>query len=308
MAVTIAQLDYGNRTPSEFIAATIISSGVHKHYSLYDGVKDKQQIPVFAGSLTWGNDMCVFDPQSVASIDEKEFVTKNYKWAFKNCKTALQRSYRSLMMKKGMNNAETMDSDFKDWVFDYFSELAGQHVGKLAHDELATQITADANVNKVAGAAGAAAKIIDPATVLAELQIVFSAMTKEMYLTNFAVNGVIKDQGVTLAFVLPYEVYQAAHVALSTTMTHKERIDIEAGVLPLKFLGIPLFVDPEMAATRVILAPLDNFITVVDDIADVKAIQTKYMEELSSDYLWGQFTIGFGYKKSELIVEYTATA
>lgn len=308
MAVTIASLDYGNRTPSEFIAATIVSAGVHQHYSLYDGVKDKQQIPVFAGTLTWGTDLCVFDPQSVASIDEKEFVTKNYKWAFKNCKTALQRSYRSLMLKKGQNNSETMDSDFKDWVFDYFSGLAGQKIATLAHDELAVQITADANVNKVTGAAGSVAALVAPATVLAQLQLVFLAMTEEMYLTNFSHNGVVKDQSISLSFILPFEVYQAAHIALTNNMTFNERAQIEAGLLPLKYMGIPIYLDPNQAASRVLLAPLDNFVTVVDDIADVKAIQTKYMEELSSDYLWGQFTIGFGYKKSELIVQYTGAA
>lgn len=304
MAVTIADLEYGNRTQSEFIAATIISSGIHKHYSLYDGVKDKQQIPVFSGSLTWGTDLCVFDPQSVASIDEKEFTANNYKWAFKNCKTALQRSYRSLMLKQGANNAETMDSQFKDWVFDTFSELAGQKIGKLAHDEIKTQILADANVNKVAGAAGSAAAMIDASSVLAQLQIIFKSMTKEMYMTAFDENGVIKDQSISLAYVLPFEVYQAAHIALTNNMTFNERAQIEAGKLPLKYMGIPIYLDPEMAADRVLLAPLDNFVTVVDDIADVRAIQTKYIEELSSDYLWGQFTIGFGYKKSELIVEY----
>lgn len=308
MAVTIAALDYGNRTPSEFIAQTIIGAGVHQHFSLYDGVKDKQQIPVFAGSLTWGTDLCTFDPQSVASIDEKEFVTKNYKWAFKNCKTALQRSYRGLMLKQGQNNSETMDSDFKDWVFDYFSKLASQHVASLASSELATQITADANVNKTTGAAGSNAALIDDATVLAQLQLVFKLMTEEMYLSNFQVNGVTKDQSVSLAFVLPYEVYQAAHIALTNNMTFNERAQIEAGSLPLKYMGIPIYLDVNQAANRVILAPLDNFVVVVDDIADVKAIQMKYMEELSSDYLWGQFTIGFGYKKSELIVEYTGAA
>jgi hypothetical protein len=308
MAVTIASLEYGNRTESEFIAATILEAGVHKNYSLFDGVKDKQQIPVFAGALTWGTDMCVFDPQSVVSIDEKEFVTLNYKWAFKNCKTALQRSYRSMKLKQGQNNEETMDSDFKDWVFDYFAKLAGQKIGALAHDELATQITADANVNKVAGAAGSAAKLVDPVNVLSELQIIFKAMTEEMYLSNFNVNGVVRDQDVSLAYVLPFEVYQAAHIALTNNMTFNERAQIEAGALPLKYMGIPIMLDINQAADRVILAPLDNFVTVVDDIADVKAIQTKYIEELSSDYLWGQFTIGFGYKKSELIVEYIGQA
>lgn len=304
MAVTIASLDYGNRTPSEFIAATIVSAGVHQHFSLFDGVKDKQQIPVFSGTLTWGTDLCVFDPQSVASIDEKEFVTKNYKWAFKNCKTALQRSYRSLMLTQGSNNTETMDSDFKDWIFDYFAGLAGQKIGSLAHDELALQITADANVNKTNGAAGSAADLVAPATVLAQLQLVFKLMTKEMYLTNFTHNGVAKNKSINLAFILPYEVYQAAHVALTNNMAFNERAQIEAGTLPLKYMGIPIYLDPNQDAKRVLLAPLDNFVTVVDDISDVKAIQTKYMDELSSDYLWGQFTIGFGYKKSELIVEY----
>ena len=308
MAVTIADLDYGNRTPSEFIAATIVEAGVHQYFSLYDGVKDKQQIPVFAGTLTWGTDLCVFDPQSVASIDEKEFVTKNYKWAFKNCKTALQRSYRSLMLKQGQNNSETMDSDFKDWMFDYFAGLAGQKIGALAHDELATQITADANVNKVTGAAGSIAALVAPATVLAQLQLVFLEMTEEMYLTNFSHNGVAKDQSISLAFILPFEVYQAAHIALTNNMTFNERAQIEAGALPLRYMGISIYLDPNQVATRVLLAPLDNFVTVVDDIADVKAIQTKYMEELSSDYIWGQFTIGFGYKKSELIVQYTGAA
>ena len=308
MAVTIADLEYGNRTESEFIAQTIISSGIQEHFSLFDGVKDKQQIPVFAGSLSWGTDLCVFDPQSVVSIDEKEFVTKNYKWAFKNCKTALQRSYRSLMLKQGQNNSETMDSDFKDWVFDYFSKLAAKHIGTLAYSELAAQITADANVNKVNGAAGSAAKLIDPSDVLAELQIVFKNMTEEMYLSNFSVNGVMRDQNVSLAYVLPFEVYQAAHIALTNNMTFNERAQIEAGALPLKYMGIPIMLDVNQAATEVILAPLDNFVTVVDDIADVKAIQTKYIEEISSDYFWGQFTIGFGYKKSELIVRYTGQA
>ena len=187
-------------------------------------------------------------------------------------------------------------------------KLASKHIGTLAHTEITTQIAADANVNKTTGAAGSAALLVAPATVLAELQEVFKLMTEEMYLSNFNVNGVSTDQSIGLAFVLPYEVYQAAHIALTNNMTFNERAQIEAGDLPLKYMGIPIYLDVNQIATRVVLAPLDNFVTVVDDIADVKAIQTKYIEELSSDYFWGQFTIGFGYKKSELIVEYTAAA
>jgi len=132
--------------------------------------------------------------------------------------------------------------------------------------------------------------------------------TEEMYLSHFSANGVVRDQSENLAFVLPYEMYHAAHSALSTIDSDNKRANLETGHQPLKYMGIPIYLDVNMAADRAILAPLNNFVTVVDDIADVKAIQTKYMEELSSDYLWGQFTIGFGYKKSDLIVEYTGAA
>ncbi len=308
MAVTIAALDYGNRTPSEFIAQTIISSGLPSKFSLYDGVKDKQQIPVFDGSLTWGTDMCVFDPQSVVSIDEKEFTASNYKWAFKNCKTALQQSYRSMMMKKGANNAETMDEQFKDWVFDYFSKLASAKIGALAEDAISTEIASDANVNKEVGAAGTLGLATDPDTVLAQLADVFNAITREMYLSHFSARGAILDNSENLAFELPFDVYHAAHIALTQKMSWSDRADLEAGRVPLSYMGINIYMNPEQAATTIRVAPLNNYVTVVDDLADVEAIQAKYIEELSSDYMWGQFTIGFGYKKSELIVDYTLTA
>jgi len=308
MAVTIADLDYGNRTPSEFIAQTIIASGLPSKFSLYDGVKDKQQIPVFDGSLTWGTDFCTFDPQSVVSIDEKEFTASNYKWAFKNCKTALQQSYRSLMMKKGSNNAETMDEQFKDWVFDYFSKLASAKIGSLAEIAIAAEVAGDANVNKTVGAAGTVGLAEDPDTVLDQLAVVFNLITQEMYLSHFSVRGTVLDASENLSFELPYAVYQAAHIALTQKMSWSDRADVEAGRLPLSYMGINIYMNPEQAATTIRVAPLNNYVTVVDDIADVEAIQTKYIEELSSDYMWGQFTIGFGYKKSELIVDYTLTA
>ena len=305
MAVTIADLDYGNRTPSEFIAATIIASGVHNNYSVYDGVKDKQQIPIFDGSLVFGNDLCTFDPQSVATIDEKEFVTENYKWAFKNCKTALQRSYRSLMLKKGANNAETMDSQFKDWMFDYFAKLAGKEVGKLATAAILAEIATDASVIKDTSAD--LADSADATTVLPVLATIFQSITEEMYQAHFNPNGVIVDQAVGLSMILPWEIYRAAHVALSTGLTNTMRAEIEAGAKPLRYMGIDLYLDPELPANKVLVAPLDNFVIVVDDMADIDAIQVKYIEELSSDYIWGQFTIGFGYKKSDMILEYTLT-
>lgn len=306
MAVTIADLEYGNRTPSEFISQAIIDSGIVSQFSLYDGVKDKQQIPIFAGSLTWGTDVCEFNPLSVASIDEKEFTATNYKWAFKNCKTALQQSYRGMMLKKGMNNAETMDSQFKDWVFEYFAKLSGQYINTLAWTNIMTEIGTDASVNK--GTSVDLVASVDPAQVLGILQKIWMEVTEEMYIAHYNPQGTTIDQAPGLSFILPFEIYQAAHVAITQEMSWSDREDLEAGRKILSYMGVPVYLEPNLAADKVLIAPLDNFVTVVDDIADIRAIQTKYIEELSSDYLWGQMCIGHGYKKSELIVEYTLTS
>lgn len=303
---TLATLDWANRLPEEFLQSVLLQSGVHKNYSIYDGVKSKMQIPIFSGQLTFGNDFCTFDPQSQVDITEKEFSTTNYKWAFKNCKTALQTTYKSLLLRKGANNDETIDAQFMDWIMTYFADLAGKKVGEVATAEIKTEIAADASVNKISGAAGSLQDSKDATKVLGVLKNIFSGITKEMYLSHFQVNGVTSSAaGEGLAFILPWEMYQAAHIALSTNLSFQERQEIEAGKLPLKYLGIPLIVNPDAADTDVIVSPLDNFVTVVDDIADVRAIQKKYIEELSSDYIWGQFTIGFSYKVSEKILAYT---
>ena len=84
--------------------------------------------------------------QSSASIDEKEMTVSTYKWAFLNCKNVLESTYRSVLLKQGQHNEETMDAQFKDWVFDYFAKLSAQKALELAATTLATEMGADATV------------------------------------------------------------------------------------------------------------------------------------------------------------------
>ena len=309
----INSLEYGVRQPGDFITEMIVSSGVHSRYSVYDGVKHKQNIPIFGATLAFGNDFCVFDPQSTASVTEKEVTVKNYKWAFKNCKTALQQSYRALMMRKGANNEESMDSEFKDWVLMHFAELAGKHVGAVATQEIFAEIASDAAVNKEAGAAGSVADSKDPLKVLAVLAAAWNKLPKNMYTANFGLPGTVvenedKPMASNLVMFLPWEVFKAAHVALASTMSLQTRADIESGRIPLQYMGVELLVNPEQSADKIVIANPANFLTMVDEIADVRAIQSKWMPELSSDYLWGQFTIGFSYRVSAEILEVTLAA
>jgi len=306
----IDSLEYGVRQPGDFITEMIVSSGVHSRYSVYDEVKHKQNIPIFGATLAFGTDFCTFDPQSTVSITEKEVTVKNYKWAFKNCKTALQQSYRALAMKKGANNEETMDNEFKDWVLMHFAELAGKHVGSVATTEIFAEIAGDAAVNKANGAAGSLQASKTKAGVLEVLEAAWSALPKNMYLANFGVKDAVvenedKPMKSNLAFFLPWEVYKAAHIALASTMSLQTRQDIESGKIPLQYMGIELLVNPEQAEDKILIANPANFLTLVDDLSDVRAIQSKWVPELSSDYIWGQFTIGFSYRVSAEILEFT---
>ena len=144
--VSIASLDWGNRTPDKFIDTAVKNADVLNLFTLIDGVKNKVQVPVFTGSLSWGNELCVFDPQSTAGIDEKEMTVTNWKWSFQNCKEALQTSYRSKLLKQGANTEETMDAGFGEWVYDYFAKLSSLKVVELAASEIVTEILADGNV------------------------------------------------------------------------------------------------------------------------------------------------------------------
>ena len=97
MPVTIANLPWGNRTPDLFIDAMVKSAKVLERFRLVDNVKSKANVPIFSAALTFGSDLCVFDPQSTAAINEKEMTVDTYKWAFLNCKNACANPLPSLL-------------------------------------------------------------------------------------------------------------------------------------------------------------------------------------------------------------------
>tara|TARA_R110002050_G_scaffold73689_3_gene158451 strand:+ start:5941 stop:6837 length:897 start_codon:yes stop_codon:yes gene_type:complete len=292
MSLSISNLPYGDRRPDTFIDTMVKSAGVLNRFRLVDGVKNKVNVPIFDAALTFGTDICAWDPQSTATIGEKEMSVDTYKWSFLNCKDALESSYRGLMLKKGQHNAETMDAEFKDWVFDYFAKLSAQKALELAATKLVTELDADANIIALDTNVATIAK----ANVLGLLEASYEAMSATMLSAIFG----DADRAYRPAFFMGTAAYQAYQLAIADKFTMTPQGLIE-GSIP-QYLGMEIIHFASMAANEVIVSAPDNIVMLTDDYNDVKAIDMKYEAELSSDKVWGQFKIGFSYLKSEEIV------
>jgi len=292
MSVSISNLPYGDRSRDLFIDTMIKSAGVLDRFRLVDGVKNKVNIPIFDAALTFGSDLCAWDPQSTATIGEKEMSVDTYKWSFLNCKSALETSYRGLMLKKGQHNAETMDAEFKDWVFDYFAKLSAQKALELAATELAAELTADADVidydTNVA--------TIDKSNILAVLEGAYGAMSNVMLAAIFG----DADRQYRPAFFMGTAAYQAYQLAIADKYTTTPE-GIINGNIP-SYLGMEIIHMPSWAANQVLVSAPDNLVMLTDEYNDVRAIDMKYEAELSSDKVWGQFKLGFSYLKGSEIV------
>lgn len=291
MSVTISNLPYGDRRPNLFIDSMVKSAAVLNRFRLVDGVKNKVNVPIFDASLQFGNDLCVFDPQSTASVGEKEMTVETYKWSFLNCKNALETSYRGLLLKKGQHNPETMDAEFKDWVFDYFAKKSAEHALRLAATELATEMLADADVidNVIVGG-------ITPLNVLDHMEAAYAAMSDVMLA---AVYG-DADRDFKPAFFLGTEAMQAYQIAIAEKYTTTPQGIVE-GSIP-SYYGMEVVHFASLPAGEFIVAAPQNLVMLTDDYNDVRAIDMKYEAELSSDKIWGQFKLGFSYLKGEEIV------
>jgi hypothetical protein len=210
-------------------------------------------------------------------------------------------------MKKGANNAETMDSQFKDWLYDHFSFLSGKHVGEVAATKIQAEVDADGGVTKVYGYVGSLEDSQKFDKVHGIMNGIYKNLPIDMYIAHVKAKGAEQNKEVgKLVMQLPARM----HLAYTQSFSWN-RLSDAAGVESMKngntpdsFMGIDIVLNPNLADERVRVGALNNFVTVVDDLADVKGIQAKYYEELSSDYLWGQFSIGFSYKISEEIYEY----
>jgi hypothetical protein len=292
MSIVISNLPYGDRRPDLFIDTMVKSAAVLNRFRLVDGVKAKVNVPIFDATLSFGSDLCVFDGNSDATIGEKEMTVTTYKWSFLNCKSALETSYRGLLLKKGQNNPETMDAEFKDWVFDYFAKLSAQKALELAASKLVTELNADASI--IALDTNVAA--ISKTNILGVLEASYGAMSDVMLSAIFG----DADRAYRPAFFMGTAAYQSYQLAIADKFTTTPQGIIE-GAIP-QYLGMEIIHFPSMAANEVLVSAPDNIVMLTDDYNDVKAIDMKYEAELSSDKVWGQFKLGFSYLKAEEIV------
>jgi hypothetical protein len=291
MSVSISNLPYGDRSRNLFIDSMVKSAAVLNRFRLVDGVKAKVNVPIFDAALTFGSDICAWDPQSSASIGEKEMTVSDYKWSFLNCKNALEDSYRGLLLKKGQHNPETMDAEFKDWVFDYFAKLSSQKALELAATELTTEMAADAAVIDSVIVGG-----ISATTVLNEMEAAYGLMSDTMLA---AVYG-DADRDFKPAFFLGTTAMQAYQIAIAEKYTTTPQGIVEGNIPP--YYGMEVVHFPSLPAGEFIVSAPQNLVMLTDDYNDVRAIDMKYEAELSSDKIWGQFKLGFSYLKGEEIV------
>ena len=291
MSVNISNLPYGDRSRNLFIDSMVKSAAVLNRFRLVDGVKAKVNVPIFDAALTFGSDICAWDPQSTATIGEKEMTVDTYKWSFLNCKNALEDSYRGLMLKKGQHNPETMDAEFKDWVFDYFAKLSAQKALELAATELTAEMAADVDVidSVITGA-------LDSTTILAEMEAAYASMSAVMLA---AVYG-DADRDFKPTFFLGTAAMQAYQIAIAEKYTTTPQGIVEGGIPG--FYGMEVVHFSSLPAGQFIVSAPQNLVMLTDDYNDVKAIDMKYEAELSSDKIWGQFKLGFSYLKGEEIV------
>ena len=298
MSLTISSLPYGDRRPNLFIDTMVKSAAVLNRFRLIDGVKAKVNVPIFDASLTFGNDLCVFDAGSSASVGEKEMTVETYKWSFQNCKEALESSYRGLLLKKGQHNPETMDAEFKDWVFDYFAKLAAQQALNLAGSELTTEMGADAAVNLVDkwDTVGNVATVITEENILDLLQECYQDMSDVMMA---AVYG-DADRDFKPAIFLGTAAMQAYQIAIAGLHTTTPQ-GVVSGAIP-SYYGMEVVHFSSLPANEIVVSAPQNIVMLTDDYNDVRAIDMKFEAEISSDKIWGQFKLGFSYLKGEEIV------
>jgi len=291
MSISISSLPYGDRRPDLFIDAMVKSAAVLNRFRLIDGVKAKVNVPIFDASLTFGNDLCVFDSQSTASVGEKEMTVETYKWAFLNCKDALESSYRGLLLKQGQHNPETMDAEFKDWVFDYFAKLSAQKALELAGTEITTELAADADVLDYDTNA-----TISSSNILSLMEGAYGTMSDVMLA---AVYG-DADRDFKPAYFLGTAAMQAYQIAIAGLYTTTPQGVVEGGIP--NYYGMEVIHMASLPADEFVISAPQNIVMLTDDYNDVRAIDMKYEAELSSDKIWGQFKLGFSYLKGEEIV------
>lgn len=308
----LGNLEWSHRDPQEFFDSIVKTNEILNRFTLYDGIKSKKEIPIFEATLTYDDTECTYDPQSAADISEKEFTVSYKRWGFQNCKNALEDTYRSVMLRKGQLNAETLDAQFKEWLFDYFVKLNAANVlnwswngdganidgiqAELAAEIVATTFSA---TNSTIVANGG--DFTDSTEILSVLKEAYLAVSAD----NLAAIFGDADREFKPVILLSTKVYQAYQLAIAEYGVEYE--GLEKGLMKT-YLGMEVLHYAALGDDEIVITPISNLVLATDDYADADAIQEEYDAKTNSDNVWGQFKIGFSYKKSEDIVYYIPAA
>lgn len=292
---------FGDRRPDLFIDSMIKSAAVLSRFSIVDGVKSKLNVPVFGLSATSGDGYteganCDFTDTFTATVEEKEMSVDSFSWGFKNCKDALESSYRGLMLKKGQLNPETLDAEFRSWIFDRFAKLAAEKaLVKAGVDLLAAMKTGDDAV-PAGQVVDLGATAISSSNILDHMEDAYEAMSEVML---SAVYG-DADREYKPAYFLGTAAYQAYQIAIAGLHTTTPE-GVVRGEIPT-YYGMEVIHMPALAAQNFFISAPSNLVLLTDDYNDVNAIGSEYEAKEHAEYLFGRFKLGFDYMKGEEIV------
>ena len=306
---SVQQLVWGDRSRDLFIDSMVKSAAVLNRFTLIDGVKAKVNVPIFevtASAYGVGDSAdCDFTDNHTANISEKEMSVETFTWGFKNCKAVLENSYRGIALKKGQHNPETMDVEFRNWVYDHFAKLAAQKALNYAGTQILAEMKNDADVidfDTDTNTSGA--KVITSGNILDIMQSSYESMSDVML---SAVYG-DADREFRPAFFLGTVAYQAFQIAMAeefaSSMTLSSSEGIAKGAIPT-YYGMEVIHLSSLAADHLFVTPPSNLVMLTDDYNDVAAIDSEYEAKENSEYLWGRFKLGFSYLKgSEIVLAY----
>lgn len=302
---------FGDRRPDLFIDSMIKSAAVLNRFSIVDGVKSKLNVPIFGLAATGGEteggfagDSCAFDDTFTATVEEKEMSVDSFSWGFKNCKDALESSYRGLMLKKGQLNPETIDAEFRAWIFDRFAKLASEKALNKAGTDLISKMKGE---NSYADAVPAGQVVdlngtaLSSSNILDKMQDAYQAMSGVML---SAVYG-DADREYRPAYFLGTAAYQAFQIAMAeefaTSLALTSSDGIAKGAIP-NYYGMEVIHFSSLAANTAFVAAPNNLVLLTDNYNDVQAIGSEYEAKEHAEYLYGRFKLGFDYMKGEEIV------
>lgn len=299
MALSVAQgLEWQNRKPQEFIDQIVKNTRVLDGFTIIDGVKSKVAVPKYSATIAYHADLCSFDPQSSASIDEKEMSVATFKWDFINCKDVLESEYRSMMLRQGQLNEETMDAEFADWLFDYFRKLVQEKIVTVAGTELVTEITT--GVDSADVLTDTLAAPTDSSNIYAQLQQAYEAFSTDLLA---AVYG-DADRDFMPTIYLPTASMQAYQIARGDKYTDTPE-GIESGIIG-NYMGMNVRHFSSLPPNTILITPPRNLVMLTDSYNDSLSIQTEYDNKTNSRLVWGQFKLGFDFKNPLHLVYLTA--